>query len=641
MITKPASATADGKTMSADSGAEPRGSKIRVRRRRSSASRARIFSSIVVPGTSSTPPTTTRLCSPSAWASTQWMTLAIRIRGTLPAHARRQGRGDHGGGIGDRARDRAPLRGRRGARDRRRSGLRARPRDVRRACQRDPGARRRHQARGRRGDARAARPPRRLLQQRGHPRAGQAARPDQPRRVGPGARRQPDRAVRRRAGGRAEAARRVAARHGLDHRQPPAPGPRRLCRLQGRGDRAGEGARGRARPRRARERDQPRPGQHADAGRLRVRRRRCAGPAAQAADRARGHRRSRRLSGLRRGQGDHRRGLQHRRGPRPVSSFMAIDPSTGHEFAELPLTGAEQVAAMVQDARRALAVEHDWRVPQTRAQALQRLARRVEAEAEGLADMETPDSGKPLTQARADAAATVRYLDYYAGSIERLEGRTIPLGPQVLDYTVREPWGVCGQVIPWNYPLQIAARCAAPALAAGNAVIVKPSELASLTPLRLAEFAEDAGVPRGMIQVATGGGATGAALVEHADHVTFVGSAATGAQVAAVCARRLAPLELELGGKSPNVVFADADLDKATPAIVRALLQNAGQSCSAGSRLLVQRAIYDELIERVTRAFEAVSIGPGIEDRDLGPLISERQLARALGMLDTARAAGA
>ena len=133
---------------------------------------------------------------------------------------------------------------------------------------------------------------------------------------------------------------------------------------------------------------------------------------------------------------------------------------------------------------------------------------------EKLAELETRDTGKPLKQAKADVAATVRYLDYYAGSIERLEGRQIPLGPDVLDYTLREPWGVCAQIIPWNYPLQVTARCAAPALAAGNAVIVKPSELASITPLRFAELAEEAGVPRGMIQVATGDGATGAALVE-------------------------------------------------------------------------------------------------------------------------------
>jgi aldehyde dehydrogenase (NAD+)/betaine-aldehyde dehydrogenase len=324
-------------------------------------------------------------------------------------------------------------------------------------------------------------------------------------------------------------------------------------------------------------------------------------------------------------------------------SFLAIDPSSGHEFAELPETSPEQVSELVEDAHRAFAVEHEWRTPQVRAQALTRLARAVEQETDKLAELETRDTGKPLTQARADVAATVRYLDYYAGSIERLEGRQIPLGPDVLDYTVREPWGVCAQIIPWNYPLQVTARCVAPALAAGNAVIVKPSELASITPLRFAHLAEEAGVPRGMIQIATGHGPTGAALAAHenVDHVTFVGSAATGIRVAEACAKRLAPIELELGGKSPNVVFADADLDKAVPAIVQALVQNAGQSCSAGSRLLVERSAYPEVIARVAEALEAVSIGPGAEDKDLGPLISERQLERATRMLATALQAGA
>jgi aldehyde dehydrogenase (NAD+)/betaine-aldehyde dehydrogenase len=324
-------------------------------------------------------------------------------------------------------------------------------------------------------------------------------------------------------------------------------------------------------------------------------------------------------------------------------SFLAIDPSSGHEFAELPETTPEQVAEMVEDAHRALAVEHEWRTPRVRAQALTNLARAVEDETDKLAELETRDTGKPLKQAQADVAATIRYLDYYAGSIERLEGRQIPLGPDVLDYTVREPWGVCAQIIPWNYPLQVTARCAAPALAAGNAVIVKPSELASITPLRFAHLAEEAGVPRGMIQIATGHGATGAALAQHerVDHVTFVGSAATGARVAEACARRLAPIELELGGKSPNVVFADADLDKAVPAIVSALIQNAGQSCSAGSRLLVENAIYDETINRVAAALQAVTIGPGNEDKDLGPLISLRQLERATRMLATAKTQGA
>ena len=325
-----------------------------------------------------------------------------------------------------------------------------------------------------------------------------------------------------------------------------------------------------------------------------------------------------------------------------MSSFLAIDPATGHEFGEIPQTTPEQVAEMAQTAREQLLLNPEWRTPSARAAALSRLARRVEEEGGQLAELETRDTGKPLKQAKADVAATVRYLDYYAGSIERLEGRQIPLGPDILDYTVREPWGVCAQIIPWNYPLQVTARCAAPALAAGNAVIVKPSELASVTPLRFAELAEAAGVPRGLIQVATGDATTGVALVgADVDHVTFVGSAGNGAKVAEACARRLIPVELELGGKSPNIVFADADLDRAVPAIVTALIQNAGQSCSAGTRLLVEQPAYDAVVERVTAALKALTVGPGIEDPDLGPLISDAQLERATGMLDEARRQGA
>ncbi|MDA0172740.1 aldehyde dehydrogenase family protein [Solirubrobacter taibaiensis] len=326
-----------------------------------------------------------------------------------------------------------------------------------------------------------------------------------------------------------------------------------------------------------------------------------------------------------------------------AASFSAVDPSTGHQFSEFPATSPAEVAEYVEDARRALAEEQDWRTPLVRAGALLRMARGVEEQAEKLAEFETRDTGKPLSQAKADVQATIRYLEYYAGSIERLEGRQIPLGPDALDYTVREPWGVCAQIIPWNYPLQVAARCAAPALAAGNAVVLKPSELASITPLRLAQIAYEAGVPQGMFHVATGDGSTGDALVRHpgVDHVTFVGSAATGAKVAEACARRLVPIELELGGKSPNLVFEDADLDKAIPAIVNGLLQNAGQSCSAGSRLLVEKTRFEEVTARVGAAFKAVKIAPGVEDPDLGPLISERQLERATSMLEHARAGGA
>ena len=191
-----------------------------------------------------------------------------------------------------------------------------------------------------------------------------------------------------------------------------------------------------------------------------------------------------------------------------MSTFMAIDPSTGHEFAELPETTPEQVSDMANVARQMLAPEpRVARAADTRQGALEPRPR------DRGRDTRSSPSSRPATPAsrssrpRPTSTATVRYLDYYAGSIERLEGRQIPLGPDVLDYTLREPWGVCAQIIPWNYPLQVTARCAAPALAAGNAVIVKPSELASITPLRFAELAEEAGVPRGLIQVATGDGA--------------------------------------------------------------------------------------------------------------------------------------
>lgn len=299
----------------------------------------------------------------------------------------------------------------------------------------------------------------------------------------------------------------------------------------------------------------------------------------------------------------------------------AVDPATRSPFAQVTQAEEADVDAAVHRARTAFRTRRDWRIPHTRVQVLNRLAGLVEEHADQLAELECRDTGKPLTQARADVAVTVRYFEFYAAAADKLDGRAIPLGPDFVDYTVREPRGVCGQIIPWNYPLQVAARCAAPALAAGNAVLVKPSELASLTPVRLAELALEAGLPEGLLQVLPGAGETGAALASHpgVDHVTFVGSPLTGAKVARACAERLAPVELELGGKSPNVVFADADLGRVVPAVVKALVQNAGQSCSAGSRLLVERSRYEEVLDAVQGALAALTIGPGMDDPDLGP----------------------
>jgi aldehyde dehydrogenase (NAD+)/betaine-aldehyde dehydrogenase len=321
--------------------------------------------------------------------------------------------------------------------------------------------------------------------------------------------------------------------------------------------------------------------------------------------------------------------------------FDAIDPSTREPFASIHESSVEEVDAVVEAARLAYR-SPSWQVPANRAAALHALARAIESRSDELATLECRDTGKPLSQARADVAVTVRYFDFYAGAADKLLGTSIPLGPGFVDFTTREPWGVCGQIIPWNYPMQVLARCAAPALAAGNAVVLKPSELGSVTPVMIDQLAREAGLPEGVFKVVTGHGPVGERLVanEHVDFVTFVGSAAVGRLVATSAAQRLAPVQLELGGKSPNVVFADADLERAVPAIVRSLIQNAGQSCSAGSRVLVEASIHDELVERVAVAMGDLSIGAGIDDPDLGPLISERQIARAEGMLERAVAAG-
>ncbi|MDE3133021.1 MAG: aldehyde dehydrogenase family protein [Acidobacteriota bacterium] len=324
-----------------------------------------------------------------------------------------------------------------------------------------------------------------------------------------------------------------------------------------------------------------------------------------------------------------------------AAEFAAVDPSTREAFASIHESSAEEVDAAVEAARRAQRAP-GWRVPANRATALRAVARVIEARADELATLECRDTGKPLSQARADVDVTVKYFDFYAGAADKLLGTSIPLGPGFVDFTTREPWGVCGQIIPWNYPMQVLARCAAPALAAGNAVVLKPSELGSVTPVMIERLARDAGLPEGVFKVVTGHGPVGERLVAHeqVDFVTFVGSAAVGRVVATAAAARLAPVQLELGGKSPNVVFASADLERAVPAIVKSLIQNAGQSCSAGSRLLVDERVHDELVARLAAAMRALTIGAGIDDPDLGPLISARQFERAEGMLQRALAAG-
>ena len=326
------------------------------------------------------------------------------------------------------------------------------------------------------------------------------------------------------------------------------------------------------------------------------------------------------------------------------STFPATDPATGELLATLPRCDPAAIGRAVRFAREAFESATVWRQPAYRAGILAAIGRGIEAEADALATLECRDTGKPLAQARTDVAVAARYFQYYAGWADKVYGQQIPLGDAYLDYTLREPWGVCGQIIPWNYPLQVASRLAAPALACGNAVLLKPAEEASLSPLRLQKIARAAGLPEGLLQVLPGlGEEAGAALVEHpdVDHLSFVGSPAVGSAIAASAGRRLVPVSLELGGKSPNVVFEDADLTLAVPMIVRAVIQNAGQTCSAGSRLIAHHTIYEPLLEAVAARLRALRLGPGLQDPDLGPLISRTQFERAHGMIERAVASGA
>lgn len=243
---------------------------------------------------------------------------------------------------------------------------------------------------------------------------------------------------------------------------------------------------------------------------------------------------------------------------------------------------------------------------------------------EELARLESRTTGKPLKQGRADANALARYFDYYAGAVDKLHGETIPYQTGMTVLTIREPHGVTGHIVPWNYPMQIFGRSVGAALAAGNACVVKPAEDACLSLARVAELAAEIGLPDGALNIVTGyGHEAGAALAAHPgiDHISFTGSPATGTLVAQAAAKHHCPVTLELGGNSPQIVFADADLDEVLPVAVNAIVQNCGQTCSAGSRLLVERRVYEPLLERIAEAMSKLRVGPALADLDAGPLI--------------------
>ncbi len=329
----------------------------------------------------------------------------------------------------------------------------------------------------------------------------------------------------------------------------------------------------------------------------------------------------------------------------PVSGgvLAVIDPATGEPWAKIGRGTPGDVDRAVCSARQALAGPWGKTSPAERGALLMRISQLIKERHGELADLESRNTGKPRRQAEADITACARYFEFYAGAADKVHGETIPYDPAFLVAVVREPHGVTGHILPWNYPAQMMGRSVAPALAMGNACVVKPAEEACLSVLQLAALAATAGLPPGALNVVPGlGEEAGAALSAHPDvaFMSFTGSPEVGTEVQKSCAQRQAPCTLELGGKSPQVLFADADLDSAVPAIVRGIVYNAGQTCSAGSRLLVEQGIWNAVVQRLQQAFGALRVGRPQDNPDCGPLISARQKERVQGFLEQARRDG-
>lgn len=323
-----------------------------------------------------------------------------------------------------------------------------------------------------------------------------------------------------------------------------------------------------------------------------------------------------------------------------------LDPATNSPIANTAVANAE-------DARHAMEVAQQafegsgWAGDDgaKRTKVLWKLAQLLESQLESFAQLETQNMGKTIRESRGDMGYTVRTLEYVAGLADKLEGETIPVPGARLDYTLREPLGVTVHIAPWNYPLLLAVRSVAPALAAGNAVVLKPASLTPLTALRFARLAKEAGLPDGILNVVVGaGGEVGETLINDARcaSVSFTGSGEVGRRIAELAAKRLIPTTLELGGKSPVLVFPDADLDRAAKGIALGIFGNAGQMCWAGSRLIVARSVHEPLVQKVRAHAEALKLGPGaVPTTEMGPVVSRAQAERVLGFVEEAKGAGA
>jgi len=329
--------------------------------------------------------------------------------------------------------------------------------------------------------------------------------------------------------------------------------------------------------------------------------------------------------------------------PRAARYIDVVDPSTGLAITECARGDAGDIAAAVQSAHRGF---NAWGAlsPLERARKLARLAILLEENVEYLARMESLETGKPLKVARGDVRTCARYFEFFSGVADKLPGEVLPATNEHFMYSVREPFGVTGHIIPWNGPITQAGRGAAPALCAGNSVVLKPAEQTPGTTLELASLAMEAGFPAGVLNVVTGyGPEAGKALADHplVRRISFTGSVQTGRAVLHQAADRIVPATVELGGKSPFIVFDDADLPRAARLARKAFVFNTGQICSAGTRLLVHRRVVDAFTENLIDELRKVSIGPGLEDRDIGPLISQEQLGRVQEYLEIGRREGA
>ena len=323
--------------------------------------------------------------------------------------------------------------------------------------------------------------------------------------------------------------------------------------------------------------------------------------------------------------------------------IAVLDPGTGEQLTGIPACGENEIDQAVEAAGEALSGPWAGFTPKQRGNLLHRIAEEIRQLRDTLGAVEAFDTGKPLGEAKTSVDRTADFFSYYAGIVDKLEGSTVPLGPDRICFTEKVPIGITGHITPWNVPISMVARGLAPALACGNVAVIKPAEDTPMTAILLAELIAKVGVPPGVVNVVTGwGDEAGQALTSHPDirHLTFTGSVETGKKVMTAAATHVASVTLELGGKSPHLILADADLERALPDIIRGMYRNAGQICSAGTRLLLEESIHDEVLGKLSTLMRRIELGHGLDEPDMGPLISGRHLARVDGYVERAKARG-